>query len=158
MVQIHSPRPSPVEPILYRHANRRRPPDVGPGGLRFKSKRSDYAISRSLIDLHCDCVMFGTGGNCPTCPTLVYSERCYWSRRLRFMPRKMGKSSRDFGSQPNAGQFRRPWKSYDNALDHCPRLLSKYVGESASRSCQQSSASSLGLGGQLGRANRPRFS
>jgi len=44
---------------------------VGPGGLRFKSNRSDYLISRSLIDLHYDCVMFGTGGNCPTCLTLV---------------------------------------------------------------------------------------
>src|SRR6266576_50031 len=30
----------------------------GPGGRWFKSNRSDYDISRSLIDLHCDCVMF----------------------------------------------------------------------------------------------------
>jgi len=38
MVQIHSPRPSPVEPILYRHANRRRPPGVG------RTRRSSVQI------------------------------------------------------------------------------------------------------------------
>src|SRR5467141_2041298 len=47
-----------LEPVIYRQTYSRRPPGVEPGGLRFKSNRSDYAISRSLIDLHCDCVMF----------------------------------------------------------------------------------------------------
>ena len=67
MVQIHSPRPSlvkeeserTVEPILYRHAQSRRPPGVRPGGPWFKLNRSDYGISRFLIDVHCDSVMFG---------------------------------------------------------------------------------------------------
>jgi len=59
MVQIHSPRPflfgtSNLQTDLL--AADRLVSDHD--GLRFKSNRSDYAISRSLIDLHCDSVMF----------------------------------------------------------------------------------------------------
>jgi hypothetical protein len=79
MVQIHSPRPFLLEPIIYRHTCSGRPPGLGPGGPRFKSNRSDYAISRSLIDLHCDCVTFGNTRNLSnlsnTCPTTSPTDK-----------------------------------------------------------------------------------
>ena len=45
MVQIHSPRPFLLEPIIYRHTYSRGPSGLGPGGPRFKSNRYKYAIS-----------------------------------------------------------------------------------------------------------------
>jgi hypothetical protein len=39
MVQIHSPRPFLLEPVIYRQTYSRRPPGVGPGGLRFRRMR-----------------------------------------------------------------------------------------------------------------------
>ena len=58
MVQIHSPRPFLLEPIVYGQTYSRRPPGVGPGGRRSKSNRPDHGIARSLIGLHLDCEVF----------------------------------------------------------------------------------------------------
>src|SRR5271156_2302183 len=57
-VQILSPRPLPLEPIIYRFAYRRRPPGLGPGGRRFKSNHPADAIPRFLTGLHGNRVMF----------------------------------------------------------------------------------------------------
>jgi hypothetical protein len=59
MVQIHSPRPYLVEPIIYRLIRRHRPPGRGPGGRGgFKSDRHEQAISRSLRDFRRNCVVY----------------------------------------------------------------------------------------------------
>ena len=79
MVQIHSPRPFPLEPIftdIYIFADRLVSDQER---QRFKLNRSDNAISRSLIDLHCDGVMFGHTWNLSnlsnTCPTISPTDK-----------------------------------------------------------------------------------
>jgi hypothetical protein len=58
MVQIHSPRPFLLGPVIYRQTYKPLTPCVGPGGRRSKSNRPDHAIARTLIGLHFYCEVF----------------------------------------------------------------------------------------------------
>jgi hypothetical protein len=79
VVQIHSPRPFLLEPIIYSHTHGGSAPGIGPGCRRFKFIRPGLVNSRPHIDLLQSCELFhSTKGLSNLSNNRACS--CHWTR------------------------------------------------------------------------------